>query len=180
VALPEQPADPYEVLGVRRTASATEIRAAYRAAARRLHPDAGGSAEGMQQLNVAWQVLRDPARRAAYDQAVRDRGRGRGAGPGGNGGGAWAGRPGDPPDDATDWFDLAADLLDATPVRQVQAPEGWWALAPPAMLLLAVGLLVGAFFFASPALLVFSGAAFFLAAGLFILAPLRAMTRSRR
>jgi hypothetical protein len=179
VAAPEQRPDPYEVLGVRRTASATEIRAAYRAAARRLHPDTGGSADAMQRLNVAWQVLRDPGRRAEYDRSVTDTRWGRGGTAAGGAGGAWAGRPGDPPEDATDWFDLAADLLDATPVRPVRAPEGWWAMAPPAMLVLAVSLLIGAFFFASPALLVFSGGAFFLAVGLFVLAPLRAMTRSR-
>ena len=177
MAAPDQRPDPYAVLGVPTTATQVEIRAAYRAAARRVHPDAGGSADEMQQLNVAWHVLQDPGRRAAYDRSV-------GAASGGrtdpSAGGAWAGRPGDPPEDASDWFDLAADLLDGSPVRQVQAPEGWWALAPPAMLALAVGLLIGAVFFASPALLVFAGAAFFLAVGLFVLAPLRAMTRPRR
>jgi hypothetical protein len=176
VVAPDQLPDHYAVLGVPATATAVEIRAAYRAAARRLHPDAGGTAGDMQRLNVAWHVLQDPGRRAAYDRSVRAGG-GR-AGPGGAG--TWAGRPGDPPEDATDRIDLAADLLDDTPVRQVQAPEGWWALLPPAMLVFAVGLLIGAFFFASPALLVFSGGAFFLAVGLFILAPLRAMTRPRR
>jgi hypothetical protein len=177
VATPDQLPDPYAVLGVPATATQIEIRTAYRAAARRLHPDAGGSAGDMQRLNVAWHVLQDPGRRAAYDRSVLAGRTGR-VDPSATG--TWAGRPGDPPEDASDWFDLAADLLDTTPVRQVQAPEGWWALAPPAMLVLAVGLLLGAFFFASPALLVFSGAAFFLALGLFILAPLRAMTRPRR
>jgi hypothetical protein len=176
VAAPDQLPDPYAVLGVPTTASQAEIRAAYRAAARRVHPDAGGSADEMQRLNVAWHVLQDPGRRAAYDRSV-------GAGSGRidpSAGGAWAGRPGDPPEDVSDRFDLAADLLDDSPVREVQAPEGWWALAPPAMLALAMGLLIGAIFFASPALLVFAGAAFFLAVGLFVLAPLRAMTRPRR
>jgi hypothetical protein len=164
------------VLGVAATASHDEVRAAYRAAARRVHPDAGGSAGEMQRLNGAWYVLRDPGRRAAYDRSVRD-----GAGgAGGQAGGTWAGRPGDPPEDAEDRFGMAADLLDETPVRQVQAPEGWWALLPPAMLVVAMGLLVGAIFFGSAALLVFAGSAFFLAAGLFVLAPLRAMTRPRR
>jgi DnaJ domain len=176
VAAPDQLPDPYAVLGVPATASQVEIRAAYRAAARRVHPDAGGSADEMQRLNVAWHLLQDPGRRAAYDRSV-----GAGSGHiGASAGGAWAGRPGDPPEDVSDRFDLAADLLDDSPVREVQAPEGWWALAPPAMLALAMGLLIGAIFFASPALLVFAGAAFFLAVGLFVLAPLRAMTRPRR
>ena len=182
MAAPDRRPDPYAVLGVPATATQIEIRAAYRAAARRLHPDAGGSADAMQRLNTAWHVLQDPARRAAYDRSLRGAGSGgrTDPGPGAGTGGAWAGRPGDPPEDATDWIDLAADLLDDTPVHDVQAPEGWWALLPPAMFLFAVGLLIGAFFFASPALLVFAGGAFFLALGLFVLAPLRAMTRPRR
>jgi hypothetical protein len=176
-SLPSPP-DHYRTIGVAPTASAGEIRTAYRSAARRLHPDAGGSAEAMQRLNMAWDVLRDPGRRAAYDRSR--------SGASGNGGsaGPWVSGSGGgvSPDATGDWFDVDfdADDYDSTPLREVRAPEGWWALAPPAMLAFAVGLLFGAFFFASPAMLVFSGLAFFIAAGLFILAPLRAMTRQRR
>jgi hypothetical protein len=172
--------DHYRTLGVPPTASAAEIRSAYRSAARRLHPDAGGSAEAMQRLNMAWTILRDPGRRAAYDRSRS--GPGAGSGAGGNGGGPWVSGAGASPDATADWFDVEADAddFDPTPLREVRAPEGWWALAPPAMLIFAVGLLLGAFFFASPAMLVFSGAAFFIAAGLFVLAPLAAMTRQRR
>jgi molecular chaperone DnaJ len=51
------------------TASADEIRAAYRALARRLHPDKQGGAQNpeMAAVNEAWRVLSDPARRAVYD-----------------------------------------------------------------------------------------------------------------
>lgn len=58
---------------MRADASADEIRAAYRARARRAHPDvAGGSAAsaGMAALNEAWRVLGDPARRRAYDRTL--------------------------------------------------------------------------------------------------------------
>ncbi|MGH2686180.1 MAG: J domain-containing protein, partial [Actinomycetota bacterium] len=54
----------YQRLGVAHSASAGEIHAAYRASARLLHPDAvAGDDRAMQDLNEAWSVLRDPARR---------------------------------------------------------------------------------------------------------------------
>src|SRR5688572_6591812 len=60
--------DPYDVLGVPRTASIAEIRAAYRAAAKTAHPDAGGTPEGFARLNAAHDLLTDPDARAFYDQ----------------------------------------------------------------------------------------------------------------
>lgn len=63
--------DPYGVLGVRRQASADEIARAYRRAARATHPDCGrvgAGAEGFQAVSDAYEVLRDPGRRAGYDQ----------------------------------------------------------------------------------------------------------------
>jgi curved DNA-binding protein CbpA len=59
----------YERLGVARSASAVEIRAAYRRLARRTHPDVNGSGvdASMAAVNEAWRVLGDPARRAEYD-----------------------------------------------------------------------------------------------------------------
>jgi curved DNA-binding protein CbpA len=59
--------DLYEVLQVDRHAEPEVIRAAYRALARRHHPDFGGGAREMARINDAWAVLGDPARRAAYD-----------------------------------------------------------------------------------------------------------------
>ena len=57
------------------TATPDEIRSAYRAAARRHHPDAAGagSAEAMAALNEAYHVLSDPGRRALYDASLRSR-----------------------------------------------------------------------------------------------------------
>jgi curved DNA-binding protein CbpA len=59
--------DLYEVLQVRRGAEPEVIRAAYRALARKNHPDFGGVAERMALINEAWAILGDPVRRASYD-----------------------------------------------------------------------------------------------------------------
>jgi curved DNA-binding protein CbpA len=63
--------DPYSVLGVPRQASGEEIARAYRRAARASHPDSGGaaSAERFQAVSDAYDVLRDPRRRALYDRS---------------------------------------------------------------------------------------------------------------
>jgi curved DNA-binding protein CbpA len=59
--------DYYEVLQVHTRAEPEVIRAAYRILARKYHPDHGGDPRRMIALNDAWDVLGDPARRAAYD-----------------------------------------------------------------------------------------------------------------
>lgn len=65
--------DPYVVLGVGRQASATEVARAYRRAARATHPDSGAgpavSVERFRAVSDAYDMLRDPLRRAAYDRA---------------------------------------------------------------------------------------------------------------
>ncbi len=61
--------DPYAVLGVPRAASRSEIARAYRALARRHHPDAGAPPTAdMARINEAWHVLSDPNRRAKWDR----------------------------------------------------------------------------------------------------------------
>lgn len=62
--------DPYATLGVPRGASQREVKRAYRRLARRYHPDLRQDAETtarMQQVNQAWEILSNPARRASYD-----------------------------------------------------------------------------------------------------------------
>ncbi len=62
--------DHYEVLGVDRTASAEEIKKAYRRLARELHPDVNPSAEASErfkQVTHAYDVLSDPNERQQYD-----------------------------------------------------------------------------------------------------------------
>jgi curved DNA-binding protein CbpA len=64
--------DPYAVLGVPSTARADEIAAAYRSQARRHHPDVSVERDAerrMADINAAWTLLRDPARRVAWDRA---------------------------------------------------------------------------------------------------------------
>lgn len=63
--------DYYKVLGVERTASEDELKKAFRRLARKHHPDvskAPDAATRMQEINEAYEVLRDPEKRAAYDQ----------------------------------------------------------------------------------------------------------------
>jgi len=78
--------DPYEVLGVPRNATTHDIRAAYVARARRSHPDLVGprGLELMRALNEAWEILKDGARRTAFDVASG----GPATPPGAGGGGA--------------------------------------------------------------------------------------------
>jgi hypothetical protein len=61
----------YEILGVAPTASAAEIEAAYRAAIKRQHSDAGGVTRLAQLVNDAHDALAD--NRAAYDAWLRDK-----------------------------------------------------------------------------------------------------------
>ncbi len=67
--------DYYEILGISRTASAAEIERAFRAVARKVHPDLNlgdGNAEArMKQLNHMRDTLVDPLLRAAYDDRLR-------------------------------------------------------------------------------------------------------------
>lgn len=62
----------YDVLGVGRKASTSEVRAAFRHLARAHHPDTStsGSAESLAPINEAWRVLGDPVLRYEYDRSL--------------------------------------------------------------------------------------------------------------
>lgn len=85
--------DFYEVLGVGKTAGEKELKAAYRKLAKQFHPDANPgdkTAESkFKEINEAYDVLKDPQKKAAYDrfghQAFENGGMGGGRGPGGAG-----------------------------------------------------------------------------------------------
>jgi molecular chaperone DnaJ len=64
--------DPYDILGVERSASQDEIKSAFRKLAGQHHPDKNPGDEGAHQrfkeLNAAYQILSDPQKRAAFDR----------------------------------------------------------------------------------------------------------------
>ena len=63
--------DYYAALGVERGASADEIRKAYRRLAQKYHPDVSkepGAEARFKEIGEAWQTLKDPEKRAAYDE----------------------------------------------------------------------------------------------------------------
>jgi DnaJ-class molecular chaperone len=111
--------DPYQILGLDRTADEAAIKAAYRKLAKKHHPDLhpgdSKAAERFQELNNANDLLSDPERRARFDRGeidaeghevpprggfYRDFHGGPGGGPGGGfGGGRYPGGHGGTADD---------------------------------------------------------------------------------
>jgi DnaJ-class molecular chaperone len=89
--------DPYDVLGVSKTASAAEIKTAFRRQAKKLHPDANKldprAAARFAELNAAYEILGEADKRKAFDRGEIDaegkprfqgfEGFGAGRGPGG-------------------------------------------------------------------------------------------------
>jgi hypothetical protein len=67
--VPDSPlsASPYEILGVPATASDDELRRAFRKALRDTHPDTGGDPQRFNAVQLAWDRVSSPQKRAAYD-----------------------------------------------------------------------------------------------------------------
>lgn len=69
--------DPYGVLGLDHDAGQTDIKAAYRSLMKKYHPDSRPSnqrrlsTEVSQRLNDAYETLKDPQRKAEYDEQMR-------------------------------------------------------------------------------------------------------------
>jgi curved DNA-binding protein len=60
--------DPYKVLGVDRNTNENDLKKAYKSKAMKHHPDRGGDEAKFKELNEAYDVLKDPQKKAAYDR----------------------------------------------------------------------------------------------------------------
>jgi molecular chaperone DnaJ len=126
------PRDPYEVLGVDRTASEGQIKKAFRQLARELHPDVNAhdpdAEEKFKEAAEAYEILSDAERRATYDRYGHEGLRSGGYAPNFDGfgsigdlfdaffgGGAFGGRSGPSP---------GADIAVAVEVELIEAAHG--------------------------------------------------------
>jgi molecular chaperone DnaJ len=99
--------DFYEILGVAKGADEKALKSAYRNQAKKFHPDANPGDKTMEakfkEINEAYDVLKDPQKKAAYDrfghQAFE------------NGGGGKPGGPGFGPDFSSSMSDIFEDLF---------------------------------------------------------------------
>ena len=62
--------DHYQTLGVAKTATADEIKKAYRKLASKHHPDKGGDTAKFQEIQTAYDILSDDSKRQAYDNPM--------------------------------------------------------------------------------------------------------------
>lgn len=76
--------DYYEILGIAKSASADEIKKAFRKLAVKHHPDKGGDEAKFKEINEAYEVLKDESKRQRYDQFGHAGVGGAGGGGGGN------------------------------------------------------------------------------------------------
>jgi curved DNA-binding protein len=121
--------DYYRVLGVERDASDDDIKKAFRKLARKHHPDISKAADAqvrMQEINEAYEVLRDKEKRAAYDRVGQGAQGGREfhPPPGWDSGFEFSGGPagfGDGPTDHSEFFEA---LFGAAARRGAQARPG--------------------------------------------------------
>ena len=68
--------DPYKVLGVEKSAEASDIKSAYRKLARKYHPDVNpgdkAAEEKFKEISEAYDILSDPAKKSEYDNLGRE------------------------------------------------------------------------------------------------------------
>jgi hypothetical protein len=103
--------DLYDILGVARDAEQDEIRSAYRAAAKKFHPDAEGNSYFFRLIQQAYETLSDPVRRADYDRTGREQ----------------APRPPQPPSTAQPNPWMAGPSVPAIPYDEIP----WWSRVNP-------------------------------------------------
>ena len=60
----------YKELGLKKNATRNEIKSAYRLLAKKYHPDTGGDNEKFLALQLAWETLNDPQKKAIYDKSL--------------------------------------------------------------------------------------------------------------
>ena len=63
--------DYYEILGVKKDSSASDIKKAYRKLVKKYHPDVNkedGAEEKFKEIQEAYEILSDDSKRSAYDQ----------------------------------------------------------------------------------------------------------------
>ncbi len=60
----------YKELGLKQNATRTEIKSAYRLLAKKYHPDTGGDNEKFLALQLAWETLNDPHKKALHDKSL--------------------------------------------------------------------------------------------------------------
>jgi curved DNA-binding protein CbpA len=149
-----EPGDPYKTLQVDPEAEDEVIQAAYRRLAQKYHPDVAPGAEAaarMAAINAAWEVLRDPGRRASHDlarrlerrAAERDAAAQPGAAPspppprphGSHGHGAGPDRPANqprPPESvSSNWSSGRSSHGGGYDPDRMRAPDGFAAAGPP-------------------------------------------------
>ena len=62
--------DFYTQLGLNKNANRNEIKSAYRLLAKKYHPDTGGDNEKFLALQLAWETLSDPHKKAIHDKSL--------------------------------------------------------------------------------------------------------------
>jgi hypothetical protein len=165
----------YELLGVSPDSGTEEIRRAYLRRARVHHPDLVATPEAraaaertMQEINGAWRVLSDPARRSAYDRSL---------GPVVHGAPRREWQPLDPEDvEGPDPW----ELLDDTPLDGGRGVPRLLQVAPPLLVVAgAVAVLVG-LVTVIPGVLVLGTLAVALGVLLFLAMPVAVVFGNRR